>query len=399
MKRVSTNSNFACRAQSGATLVEATLALPIFIVAVLFLIDLLRYFIVYVMLQYAAYSGADLATKLESELDTFKNSCPNPPCNCDVNPNDCTRYYSIAQRVTDQTISVARLVAHASSDVGSSVRLVQFRHFNTGEFTWEDSGGTQFNGNGLEPPLDTDAAVLRPGERVQAQPTGEFYENTIRPWSRAAGCSDCSHPPSCPACKWPTRGETWATVLQEVPIEVRVHAIMRPITPFIPEMKIMGRSFGYRAARRGAGDVNIPPTSTYTPLPTATDTLTPSPTNTQPTPTATQPSPTATITNTPTNTIPSPTRTSTFTPSPTATGPTATPTATIPSPTATSSPSATATATPVTPTATSTPVTPTVTPTTDPACLPGGYCDDPMNWCDQICIDNCNTPCDLGGGG
>ena len=385
-------------AEIGATMVEATLALPIFIISVLFLIDLLRYFIVYVLLQYAAYSGADLATKLETELDTYSTSCPNPPCNCDSNPADCTRYEQIAQRVTSQTEAIARLMAHASNETGASVRLVQFDHFISGDFTWEDGGGGQYAGSGLSP-FSADSAVLRPGERVQAQPSGEFFENTIRPWNRGSGCSDCNSPPACPACKWPARGETWGSVLQNVPIEVRVHAIMRPITPFIPEMTIVGRSFGYRAARRGAGDVNIPSTSTYTPTPTSTTTLTPLPTNTPATPTSTVPSPTPTNTGSPTATVPSPTPTWTFTPTPTSTGPTATPTVPKPSPTASATGSATATATPVTPTATATPVTPTPTATTDPACQPGGYCTHEENWCDYPCILNCHTNCDTGGGG
>ena len=374
--------------EGGATLVEATLALPIFIISVLFLIDLLRYFIVYVLLQYAAYSGADLATKLETELDTYSSSCPNPPCNCDVRPPDCDRYEQIVQRVTDQTIAIARLMARPSSEVGASVHLLQFDHFISGDFTWEDASGSQFAGSGLSP-FSADAAVLRPGERVQAQPSGEFFENTIRPWSRSNGCSNCSNPPTCPACKWPSTGETWGGLLQDAPIEVRVHAVMRPLTPFIPEMTIVGRSFGYRAARRGAGDVNIPPTATPTKTLTPTVTGTPTQTNT--------PSVTPTVTDTPTTTQ-TPTQTATptvtNTPTPTATGPTPTPTATVPTrtPTATSTASPTATVPTVTPTQTLTP-----TQTTDPRCAI--ECVDPLNVCVEFCINVCHTNCDLGGGG
>lgn len=280
--------HFHPRREHGASFVEAALALPIFILVILLLIDFGRYFFTYIVLHYAAQEAADYATKIEIESDISAAGCPGStgePC------EDAVRYRNRALSIIDRAVSRASLVASTASS--SAAELQRFRLYDPATY---DSGQ-----NAITPgiaAIEGFAAFLRPGERAQridagGNPTGEV-DHPGREFGEGKYLG------------WPHEGQSWAALLESIPIETRLEVLLDPVTPLLPDFRITARQYAYKKTR--AFGVAVPqilePTST--PVPTSTNTA--APTNTpRPTETSTA---TATGTNTATHTA---TRTATNT--------------------------------------------------------------------------------------
>ena len=425
------------KTRRGSALVEAAISLPIFILFILFIIDLTRYFFIYSVLNLATHTAVDYASKIEIETNTSPSACSIKPASCESfvkrirNSGDALDQLTILGKALKQSL----LVASPSTSL-TGARLVRFRHYSSPEQIINGSGG------GPITPFDADVAFLRPGERAavldqNGTPTGEFVDHLTRGYGMEAE----------PGKGWPksSLGENWDTVFIANPLEVRARVIFTPITPLVPSITIEARAHAYkRVQNAGVGGLAIStstatptatgtatttqtatPTITLTPTITPTPTRTPTPTQTPTatsTPTATGPTPT--ITHTPTNTptrTDTPTVTNTLTPTPTSTGPTVTPTNTSTvtntatatntptvtlTPTNTNTVTQTPTVTP-TPTRTSTPtvtLTPTMTvtktPTETPSPTPTFNCD-PCAECSGVdcgSTGTCGNTCDAGCG-
>jgi hypothetical protein len=331
-------------ATRGATLVEATLAVPIFIICIFFLIDLVRYFHVSTSLNHAAHVAVDLAAKLPVEEDTDQNSCV---------PDDsqCRRFNSNFDDVISEAMIFARGVARASG-TGGAVELVKFRHFNASDYRL-----TQVPWNGLLG-KESDVVFLRPGEaayELRDSTQVRKYPHPIRAdFGTLNGTSGVGWPN-------PEQSESWDDVLEAAPLLVHIEANMTLYTPIIGPLvgpiRVAATQLAYRKAANSSpgmpGSASTPPPPpTETPPATPTPDLRPTPT---PIPTVFVPNtPTPIVINTPvpTNTpIRTPTRTPTRLATSTATAaPLRTPT---PRPSANATARATSTARPV-PTATPT---------------------------------------------
>jgi len=358
--------------RKGASLIEAVISLPLFLLIILFFIDIARFFFVYVIVNYAAYDAVDFASKSIVETDTTQVACTS-------SSSACADYIELVSSILAKAENTALLVA-SSSDSASGAQLRSFSHYEPSLYPSEDPQ----NYSGLSStPILSDVAFLRPGERViRDKDTDEEIEiaHATRPFGQGAGFG------------WPTFGESWPQVLETNPLEVRIDVRFTAVTPGVPTLEIRARQYSYRAARFfGVGFQAVPttaPTATPTLEPTATPTITPEPPTPTMTPTPTNtgtPTQTPTATATPTNTstptvTPTPTNTGTPTQTPTATAtPTQTNTPTItPTPTQTGTPTPTPTPTETgqptaTPTITQTPTatgTATATPTASPSATP-----------------------------
>jgi hypothetical protein len=368
-------------ASLGATVLETAVSLFVFLAFVFGIIDIARYYVVNLGMQYAVHAGVDLGAKLELEQDTSNTNCTgaaDDPCS-----KLMQSYRAIAARVTKYADTFT-----SRHDLESSAQRIAFEHFYESEHSHVSS-----------PSWVSDIIVLRPGEiaREQRNPS-TTYEVPYRPFDgNGDGDSDDEDE------GWPKPGESWNEVLRQHPFAVRVAVDFKFITPLLPATRIEVEQYGFRHSKPFGNSPLSEPIPTPTVVePTATPTSTPSET---PTGTATVPVDTPTITPTPEDTetptitpTPEDTDTPTITPTPTETG-TATNTATVtntptitetptitPTPTITLTPTETTTPTETaTPTETGTPTetpteTPSPTPTFDCVCcytpVAGGGCQD-----------------------
>ncbi|MCO6430122.1 MAG: pilus assembly protein [Deltaproteobacteria bacterium] len=430
-----------------ASAIETAISLPVFLFMVLFLIDLARYFLINVGLNYAAHLAVDYASKIEVETSTYDTSIPSDPslssrcssniCTCKnpgssdpLKPDECSEYRARVIEIMNRAQNAAALFARGSSDAGSTKLYKMELYPKTGDSANCDY--TDISGIPDSPALEFDGAFLRTGAcALVIDGPVTYVQHSSRPFSYG----------------WPesSKDESWPAVLSQDPLEVRFLLNFDWITPGISDTTMDIRAHAYRVTK--AFGVGAPPQNTHTPTrtrtptrsPTNTSTITNTPTITS-TPTATgTPTATATVTQTPTITqtptvtptptvtnSPTVTRTPTWTPTfthtftPTTTGtatrtPTITPTFTATgtptitrTPTQTGTPTATATqtATPTvtatrtktsTPTVTSTPtatrtITPTATATATPDC--SGRCNGYLMACSDENQDFCTTFCD-----
>ncbi|RIL12640.1 MAG: hypothetical protein DCC75_00015 [Proteobacteria bacterium] len=379
---------------TGVSLIEATIALPILLLLALGFLNFCYIFLVYCVIDYAASRAVDLASKLEVEIDTTAQRCAEDPATPVSELAICTGYVTRVNRILDEALGIASLVASPSTGAGM-VTLVSFEHY------FASSPYTDYQSWPVLGPIVRDAAFLRPGEVVRRQPT--------LPGDPVSEISHPSRPPgTVSGSGWPGLAETWAAVMEQHPLQVRIEAIYRPLFPLASPLSLTGERYGFRRSRIYGGvapPIQPAPTATYTPPP-PTPTRTPVPTRTSthtPDPAWT---PTPTVTTTPTRT-PTRTKTATNTPDPSWTAtPTRTPTSTpdpswTATPTRTSTPTRTVTSTP---TNTSTPTyTPTLVPTSTPTppcpdrctdCLIGPNCSANMLEC--VRCYGTNNPCCIG---
>ena len=212
--------------QSGATFVEATLSALLTLVFVFSIIDFSRYFFTCAVLNYAAFKGAELASSLELETNTNTVACAGS------NAQKCEDYLNRVQAVLDETTKFAKLVA-SPSNIPSMCQLVPFIHYSSS--LYPDSG--------LARTITADAGFLRPGEALLLPDSSKVSHNT-RPYGNN------------PSEGWPNRGESWAKLLSDNPLEVVLEVEFKPITPSIAPMKIRVSQLSSR--RTSGSGVNLP---------------------------------------------------------------------------------------------------------------------------------------------
>lgn len=286
-------------------MVEAALTVWIFLVLVLFFIDLARFFFVYVVMELAAHRAVDYASKIEVEVPITEEFCTASAANLASCNNYRTRVTKIIKKATD----LATMVASPSNSTSGSVRLRQFTLYgNDYRINPRNSDVRQKIWPSFAE-LSGDAAFIRPGEKaVRITDGAEEFNHPTRPF-------DNTNPTSGNRRNWPAAGEGWGAVMEKEPLLVRMEASFGPVTPFIPRLNILVEQAAYRRTRVFGlgGPILVPePPPTATPTRTATQTSTITPNPPVPTNTATW---TATPTVSPTATL-TPTNTAMNTPNP-----------------------------------------------------------------------------------
>ncbi|MBN8548386.1 MAG: pilus assembly protein [Deltaproteobacteria bacterium] len=342
------------RAQTGASMLEATIAIPVFLLLFFIIIDLARYFFVYLVFTYAAHHAADLGAKLEVEQGITESDCI-------LDDHRCNFYVRRVERILNDAVGIARLVA-SDSATPSGVRLTNFRHYDTSIYSSSpnNSGlpGCVTRGVCSASSITSDAAFFRPGERVLR------LSGVVGPVdhpTRGFGTG--------PAQGWPNAVETWPTLLDQQPIMVLLEASFRPVTPGFGPIPVRASAFAFRRSRQyGIASPPIMTTTTVTTTTTLTTTSTTVTTTSSTSTTTTSTTTTSTTTTSTSTTSTSTTSTSTTSSTTTTTyhGPsTTTTTTTVTTTTSTTSTSTTSTSTTSTSTTTtSTSTTSTSTSTT-----------------------------------
>ena len=268
---------------SGAVGAEAALVIPIFAFALLFFVDMARYAYLTTVVNYAAYSGADLASKLDVAVPSDVNSCLG------TNVVQCVAYRRRVIAVSAKVDQILSTLIQSDSPT-SKVHFTQFRMYEDGEYTNPTRDLT------LAAMPDSRAGFLRPGEVIRRVVPGNasYFDHPTRPAKSRGGAG------------WPNSmaNESWERILVDNPIVVRVEATLQPYTPGFSPWRVVGTQLGYRrtpqvgveTAPLNSNPLTPVPASTNTPVPpTPVPTITPGgPTVTPlPTPTPT-PIPTAT---------------------------------------------------------------------------------------------------------
>jgi len=224
--------------QKGETLLSFVLVLPILFLITLITIDLARITMVQIALNKGARDGVLLA-----------KSMPN----LDINLNEFTtssieylRFYEARRRIVrasllhpitvfvtgPDTPSGAQLINYESVD--KNVLTVKCEYENDGITVKKDEDGADMCETGeLPKPLIAGAMLIRPGECVKNQETGELIQNTMLPSG-----FDCNNLP-----------DISQTVLQErFPLEVILSA---KVTLFFPLTRaVMGKDYVTVTARK-----------------------------------------------------------------------------------------------------------------------------------------------------
>lgn len=355
-------------ATTGASFVEFALTIPIFLVFVIFLIDIARYWAVRIAVQSGVQKGSAYASRVAGlEVDIrpqLEKLAASEPLTASERTS-LLQYLEAREEVISETTRFP-LNFMVSDHAAAAAAKYEALEVQTGI---NSSGGSPEPELFLSPgALLRNAVVLRPGDQFRKHDTGEWVSH---PDASLVCTSDIPCVSGC-AVDSCNIGRSMNSLLGEFPIQVHAEIDFHWIIPFLPSTLISsaGSSFRERAWEGAIQEPFVPApqyptnTPTETPTRTATPTRTRAPTRT-PTNTGT-PTSTGTITSTPTIT-----QTSTITSTPSATG-TSTQTATVtPVPTITNTPTITSTPTvtmtrTITPTRTSTPTrtrTPTVTET------------------------------------
>lgn len=231
----------------GATLIEAAIVMPLFVIFVLTVIDLGRYFLVYILLNHAAHEGVDFAAKLPMGVDLTE--CPAPAeRNCDAAdptvwppqdpPNVCDDYDRYVQLIVDRTLAQAQVVAD-SSQSDSWVKLLSLEHYYAA-------------GQRCASHFTADVAFLRPGEKVRATLSdGSHFE--VSHLTRSFGGETGQG--------WPGGAEAWDGVLNTNPLQVTAMAEFHPVLPFFPNVIVQASQLafgGKKTFSSGGGDLELP---------------------------------------------------------------------------------------------------------------------------------------------
>jgi hypothetical protein len=234
----------------GASMLEATLVLPIFLSLCFFTIDLVRYCIAIACMNYAAYEASDYLSKQQVELDTSSTACA-------VSNTDCSRYLDILAQTRDRALRYAYFFT-SSSQAGGSIALREFEHFYSGD-------QAQLAGRNLAQfpsGVRMDIGIIRPGEKIRTF-NGTETEHTMRPFGAAGGSTS----------GWPGGLTTWPRIFSDVPLQVVLEADFHFVTPFLHPIALRATHDAWR--RTQAFGVPIAPgaASTPAPAPTATPTI------------------------------------------------------------------------------------------------------------------------------
>lgn len=244
----------------GASLIEVALSLPLFMLLILFIVDVSRYFFIYVMLNLAAQRAVDYAAKLPVDINIGVNACS-------IDAQACTDYRARVEGILKVATDLAERVV-ARSDSNNETRLISLTHFAPDIYTGQNQLGIGS--------LVADAGLVRPGERLirqggSASDSEALFDHPTRPYGTARFYGP------------PANGESWALLLENHPLVLHMEALYSPITPGIPELSMQIDQIAYRRSNKfGVAPPPAPtlaagPTSTR-PAPTPTRTFTPTPT-------------------------------------------------------------------------------------------------------------------------
>jgi len=241
----------------GATVVEAAITMPLFLLFLLFVIDIGRFFFIYIFLNFASHNAVNLAARFPVDADL--SNCPSVTAQDQTTV--CSEYERYFGLIQDTAIEGALKVASPSGSNGW-VELVRFEHYY-------DTPQNSFGAGGLQ----ADFAFLRPGEKVREQGTLREYQHPTRPFASAEGSAGGS------IAGWPEAGESWSGVMRRHPLEVRIEVMFQPITPLLGRLRIAASQFAFGSSDafdHGSSDDFAAPT----PTPTSTPEATPIPTAT-----------------------------------------------------------------------------------------------------------------------
>lgn len=212
--------------QRGATLVEAAIGISLFLTLSLFIIDGARYLYISMALSRAAFTGADLASKLDMAIYTDQSSCPRAT----AAEQPCIRFRADIQRIADTVRRIALVVASPNPRAPNS--LVSFATYRTSNYT------NPAKADALTQLIDV-VAVLRPGELALKLDGSGYVMHPTRPGKMQNGN---------PSQSWPdfSKSESWESVLALHPIVIYIEALMQPVTPFLSPVRIQVTQAAFR---------------------------------------------------------------------------------------------------------------------------------------------------------
>jgi len=233
----------------GSIPLETAVALPLFIICVLAIVEFVLYFSYKSGLNYAAYRAVDYASKLKVDLKTD---------NCTASATaqqDCDEYVQTVNSVLDEC-NKAALSFHSEAGHSGKVRAYGTRHYFEAPQDTLPVGSIH----------DSVCAFLRPGEKVEFIDENRthvsFLEHPLRAFS------DPNDPNNLNG-GWPKSYETWNSILNQKPLVVHIKAEYIPLTPLIPRIPIEITQVAFRkSAKTGHGF--SAPASAPTARPTAT---------------------------------------------------------------------------------------------------------------------------------
>lgn len=213
----------------GASIIEFSIVAPLFLIVLLGLIDIGRYFASAVILNAGVQRAIEIASKIDITM-----SCPTSNTTA-----ACVTYRNKRQKIIDKAVEKALGAWFSLPTVNSSVQLIAF----------SDTDGY----NCVAPPCTYSALLLRPGERMLNTVTSSY--------------TDPQHPSAPYVAPGPPANQNWATTLAQFPVYVAARARYRPILPFLPTLIIRADAIGYSSEINQSLPWSLAPLPSPTPLP------------------------------------------------------------------------------------------------------------------------------------
>ncbi len=219
------------RAVKGATLVEFAVVFPIFVVAVLGIVDVARLFAIQAILN----KGADEGLAVASTIANLNVDFPGRR----IDSSDYVSFREARFRATDAAVRLPRDTLLGGFNSSASAHLLEVRY--------ADSGLRKNNPATPDPTASTSAAVIRPGDSPSV-----IYPD---------GSAVVIQHPSLPVIAAGTRLDD---LFEHHPIRVEVWASVTPLLPFIGPKILRGVATGFRErVPRGRFGVLDPRTIAY----------------------------------------------------------------------------------------------------------------------------------------
>lgn len=281
----------------GASIVEMTLVLPMFLMAIFFTIQIIRYFYITFWLEYTAlktarwYAYSDIHVVPDSSCDETSTTLTA----------ECQEYLF---KVTE-AIRIANSTLKSALGDSTFEQLRSYSFYDSG--LYNQNGNCQLSANLRDRIRDDNpnlflrprVAILRPGECVISREAGKPDIIINHPTRQCGSCGNDTIIDECinrtAGLPSPVCNEKMEDILKEHPVVVRAEFPMSLGVPFIEDLKIsaIGSQVVYSNIRANvaiAPTISIilpPPNVTTTPPPTMTGTVFPEPTDNpeEPTPT------------------------------------------------------------------------------------------------------------------
>ncbi|RMD87119.1 MAG: pilus assembly protein, partial [Candidatus Dadabacteria bacterium] len=220
---------------SGISYIEAALAVPLLIYATIFTIDIARWIATKVVLQYAAYKGADIAQK----IDITRNISEE---NCSSNPSDCAVHWNSAYQITYTAYNIASMIAGTDPERDSIV-LYKWNHFDPSLMSSPNQSWNTM-ASGME--TITYAGFIRPGEAVWEITPDNAHQTPIPNPARPYGTDHNQG--------FPNRFYNEdSRMYQKYPFAVMLKARVKTFTPFMPDWTASATVMSYASPSPGEG--------------------------------------------------------------------------------------------------------------------------------------------------